>query len=58
MPVRNGRDSQGGYYQWGKIGKKYYYKIGNISARRAAYNRAALQGRAIETSKHNAKWKK
>jgi hypothetical protein len=47
MPVRRGKDSKGTYYQWGKSGKKYYYKTGNKASRTRAKNKALKQALAI-----------
>jgi len=47
MPVINGLDKFGRYYQWGKHGKKYYYISGDKITREIARNRAIIQGRAI-----------
>lgn len=53
MPVHRGKDTTGTFYQWGGHGKKYYYATGNAAARQVAYERAALQGRAVEWRKHS-----
>ena len=45
MPVKNGKDSKGNYYQWGS-GKKYYYTAGNKSSRERAKRNAGKQGEA------------
>ena len=50
MPVHRGKDSKGPYYQWGKSGKKYYYKSGNSTSRERALRKANTQARAIYSS--------
>lgn len=50
MPVRRKRDSKGPYYQWGKSGKKFYYKAGNESSRKRALKKAKEQAKAIYAS--------
>jgi hypothetical protein len=52
MPVRRGRDAAGCYYQWGGMGKRYYYTPGSYRSRARAQARAARQGRAIEARRH------
>ena len=47
MPVHNGRDSKGSFYQWGKQAK-YYYVVGNTRSRNAAKRKASLQRAAIK----------
>lgn len=47
MPVKEGKDSKGCYYQYGEQ-KKYYYKCGDSKAGQAARRKAELQGRVIE----------
>ncbi len=47
MPVRKKRDSHGSYYQWGKKGKKYYYKPKDEKSKQRAYRKASRQGMAI-----------
>lgn len=50
MPIKEGKDNLGYYFQFGNTGKKYHYKtpIGKIKA----YNKCILQMKAIEWSKH------
>jgi hypothetical protein len=52
MPIREGRDRKGSYYQWGKQ-KKYYFK--NESGRKLAYLKAVSQARAIYSSGYKRK---
>jgi len=47
MPVKEGKDSQGCYYQWGNQ-RKYYYKCGDAKAAQRARVKAERQGRVIE----------
>lgn len=55
MPLYNGRDSNGPYFQWGlKGGKRYYYKPKNVISQGIAKAKAMRQARAIEASKHRA----
>ena len=46
MPVHQGKDAQGCFYQWGDHGKKYYYTPSDIKSREAAKQSAGRQGRA------------
>lgn len=50
MPVHNGRDKNGSYYQWGSRGKKYYYTPGNKTSREKAKKLAIRQAVAISYS--------
>ena len=50
MPIRRRRNNHGSYYQWGKKGKKYYFRSGNEKSKRKAYMKAVRQGRAIMLS--------
>lgn len=50
MPIHRGKDSKGPYYQWGKIGKKYYYKSGDSKSRERAHKKSTLQMKAIYAS--------
>lgn len=47
MPVLVGKDDQGCYAKFGPQGHKYYYKCGNIMARKNAKKKAIAQGIAI-----------
>jgi len=49
MPIHNGIDKKGHYYQWGNQ-KKYYYTIKNRKSREEAYKKAKKQGIAIRIS--------
>ncbi len=50
MPVQEGKDDQGYYFQWGDSGKKYYYKKNSKRSKEIARAKAARQGRAIKAS--------
>lgn len=50
MPVKSGKDKKGNFLRWGSSGKKYYYKAGNATSRRRAYNKARRQARAARAS--------
>jgi len=54
MPVRQGRDSNGPYFQWGENGKKYYYDPKSNRSKEIARKKAARQGRAIKASQARA----
>lgn len=45
MPVRQGEDERGPYYQWGS-GTKYYYKPSSPRSREDAKKKAGKQGEA------------
>ena len=47
MPVHQGLDSVGYYFQWGNHGKKYYYIPGNIRSETRARRKSNEQARAI-----------
>lgn len=47
MPVLVGKDNQGCYAKFGPEGHKYYYKCGNMIARKNAKKKAIAQGIAI-----------
>jgi hypothetical protein len=46
MPIHEGKDDKGTFYQWGQRGKKYYYKSFSDRSKKIAYNRALRQARA------------
>ena len=46
MPVTTGSDSKGCFARWGTQ-KKYYYKCGSTSGRKAARRKAHIQGGVI-----------
>jgi len=46
MPVHQGQDENGTFYQWGDGGKKYHYVEGDESSRQEAEQSAGRQGRA------------
>lgn len=50
MPVHSGTDSKGSFMQWGKSGKKYYYKPSDKNSKRRATEQAHKQARAIYSS--------
>jgi hypothetical protein len=43
MPLFNGSDRYGYYWQWGSHGHKYYYNPNNIKSQKEAKHRAILQ---------------
>ena len=50
MPIHNGRDHYGYYFQWGHQ-TKYYYTPGNYRSKIIAYKKALKQAQAIYSSK-------
>ncbi len=50
MPIHNGRDHNGPYYQWSNNGNKYYYTSGDKVSRRSARSKAIKQAQAIYSS--------
>lgn len=46
MPVHEGTDSAGKYFQWGHHGHRYYYSSHNAKSREEAKQKATAQGRA------------
>lgn len=50
MPIHRGHDAIGYYYQWGNIGKRYYYIPGNVKSENTARNKSNKQARAIYAS--------
>jgi hypothetical protein len=46
MPVHQEQDAHGQYYQYGKVGAKYYYRAGNERMRKIAKKRAQQQEEA------------
>lgn len=46
MPVHQGEDETGSFFQWGESGKKYYYDEDDDTSREDAEDRARRQGRA------------
>lgn len=56
MPVEYGSTTKKGkrvcFARYGAQGKMYFYACGDKKARKAAYDRAALQGRAVEWRRH------
>lgn len=55
MPVHNGKDSKGSFYQWGNKGKKYYYKAGSKPSRDQAKKNAGKQGEAAYANGYKGK---
>jgi hypothetical protein len=55
MPVHNGKDSLGSFYQWGNHGHKYYYISGNSRSRLSARGKATRQGRAAYANGYKGK---
>lgn len=49
MPIHQGKDSKGPYYQWGNQ-KKYYYTPGSKVSRERARQKAVKQAQAIYAS--------
>lgn len=49
MPVHPGQDQYGMFFQWGGL-KKYYYDPNNEDSKRAAFEAATRQGRAVYSS--------
>jgi hypothetical protein len=47
MPLQISKDEQSCYVRWGDQGHKYYYKCGNIIARKNAKKKALAQATAI-----------
>jgi hypothetical protein len=56
MPVHQSQDDDGPYYQWGKHGKKYYYKKNSKTSEINAHKKASTQGRAILMSERMHGW--
>ena len=52
MPVINGFDSIGSFYQFGQHGHKYYYNPHSERSRLRARSKAVKQGRAIKFSQN------
>jgi len=55
MPIREGRDTNGGYMQWGNHGHKYYFQQNNMSSRKEAYQLAVKQGQAAHANGYRGK---
>lgn len=51
MPIHIGYDAKGNYIQYGKTGKKYYFKT--EKQKQDAYYRCLTQSRAIKASENN-----
>ena len=50
MPIHTGQDKNGKFYQWGKTGKKYYFKPEDKQSKQRALNKAKKQQTAIYSS--------
>lgn len=50
MPIHTGQDKNGKFYQWGKTGKKYYFKPEDKQSKQRALNEAKKQQTAIYSS--------
>lgn len=50
MPIHQGQDKNGQFYQWGKTGKKYYFKPEDKQSKQHALNKAKKQQTAIYSS--------
>ena len=55
MPVQATTVGEKPAYKWGDEGHAYEYEAGNETSRKAAYERALRQGRAIELSKRKTR---
>lgn len=55
MPVHQGKDSNGTYYQWGSSGKKYYYSADSSESKSRAKNKAENQGQAAYANGYKGK---
>jgi hypothetical protein len=51
MPIHQGKDQYGNYFQFGISGKRYYFVSKNRNSIQLAYNAVLRQARAIEASK-------
>jgi hypothetical protein len=50
MPIHQGSDTNGSFYQWGQHGKKYYFT--DEQSKITAHNLAMRQARAIFAKKY------
>ena len=57
MPVRDGKDKQGCYAQWGSQ-RKYRYPCGDKAARKKARQKAHIQGAAIQKATGKFEYRK
>lgn len=55
MPIYEGKDSEGYYYQYGNHGKRYYYNPANERSRKSAHKKAIIQMAAIHYSGYREK---
>jgi hypothetical protein len=53
MPTHEGKDKKGKFVQWGKSGKKYYYK--DEQSKKEAIKKADSQASAIYASGYKKK---
>jgi len=44
MPVNTGKDNEGCFARWGKVGHKYHYECGNADSMKEAKKKAIAQG--------------
>lgn len=51
MPIHRGKNSQGPYFQFGSLGKKYFYIAKNQKSREFAYKQCLKQAHAIKMNK-------
>lgn len=51
MPIYLKKSNKGHYFQYGKSGKKYYFKINSIKSANLAYSKALRQTKAIHANK-------
>jgi len=61
MPIHQGRDTNGSYFQWGEHGKKYYFDPNDQKSKQDAKQKAVKQAIAIYASgwrEHGARWRK
>jgi len=52
MPIWLGKDDKGCFVQWGKHGKKYYYKCDDENEKRKAIEKAGKQAQAAYAQGH------
>ena len=53
MPVYQGNDQKGFFYQWGEHGKRYYFNQNSIRSMKIAHNKALRQGIAAHANGYN-----
>jgi len=52
MPIFRKTDKMGSYYQYGALGKKYYYVVGDKKSRLEAIEKCQKQRTAIKASQN------